>query len=218
MAIKNELSGKSGIYGIINQINFKVYVGRTSDLSRRFSQYKYDFKCRHIGHINDYLYNSMIKYGYENFTFTPLQFCSIDECKELELFWMIKLKSTDRKFGYNLRLDTDGGMIVSKETSAKITSNLKAQWASGVREQHSQKLKDSWADDVERKTKQSDMLRAIKTKFKYTISNDSIFISNLDYRGITEYGLSSVLSNFHRRGVYEGEVMCKGFLVKRELI
>ena len=63
---------------------------------------------------------------------------------EKELFWIGRLRVTDRNVGYNLRLDSSTGMVTHSETSIKISNRLKKEWSEGVRDGHSDKLKVSW--------------------------------------------------------------------------
>lgn len=207
------LQKRSGIYGIRNIINDKIYVGKTKCMYRRCHQYIYDFRERSIGHINDYLFNAINKIGIDNFEFFPLEFCSVDMTSELELEWMVRLKSTDRNHGYNLRMDTSTKMITSIETSEKISNNLRKQWANGVRDGHSQKLRDRWANDPERRKKQGESFSQIKTKFEYEVHHPNGDIEQCLYSRLVELGLKNVISNFHRQN--SNDVECKGFRVIR---
>ena len=73
---------KSGIYKIRNLINNKVYIGKTKNFKKRFSQYVYDFREKRGSCINEHLMNAMIKYGFDNFEFSILEVCCVDECSE----------------------------------------------------------------------------------------------------------------------------------------
>lgn len=145
-----KLKNKSGIYCIKNTINNKVYIGRTKCFYRRCHQYLYDFKSRSIGHLNDYLFNSLRKYGIENFTFTVVEYCTLDQIQEKELFWIKSFESTVSKKGYNLRLDVNGSMKTDGRTSDKISKRLKREWSQGVRKDHSLKLRMSWKKGTDR--------------------------------------------------------------------
>jgi len=207
------LQRRTGIYGIRNITNDKIYIGKTKCMYKRCHQYVYDFRDRNIGHINDYLFNAMSKVGIENFEFFPLEFCSIKETAERELFWMVKLKSTDRNHGYNLRMDSSTGMITSSETSKKISENLKKQWASGVRDDHAEKLREKWASDPERKRKQGESFRQIKTKYEYEVHHPDGVVESCLYSRLVELKIKNVITNFHRQN--SNDVMCNGFRVIR---
>lgn len=71
-----------------------------------------------------YFHNAIASYGAENFSHEIL--CEsevISEIKELEIFWIDKLKSTDRDIGYNITKGGDGslGHIVTEEARQKIS-------------------------------------------------------------------------------------------------
>lgn len=193
------IKGRPCIYIIRNTVNGKVYVGKTKCLYKRCHQYIYDFKNRAIGHLNDYLYRSMVKHGIDKFEMLPVEFSSVEQLDELELSWMKVLKSTDRLKGYNLRMDTSTGMVASLETSQKISSNLKSQWASGIRDGHAKKLKQNWADNPHRRTFQSSKFTEIKTVYSYVVQYPDKQAFNCTYKELKALGLHSVLSTYHRK-------------------
>jgi group I intron endonuclease len=96
----------TGIYCYYNKINGKRYIGQAVDLTRR----KKDHKTRafHIFYGNNE-YDSAIhrafrKYGYENFEYSILEECQIQELNEREIYWIQYYNSKDQ--GYNC---DDGG-------------------------------------------------------------------------------------------------------------
>ena len=193
------LKNRSGIYGIRNKTNNKIYVGKTKCMYRRCQQYIYDFENRRIGHLNDHLYNSIRKSGLSNFEFFPLEFAETDSLSHLELKWMVDLQSTDRNKGYNLRQDSSTGMICDPETSLKISANLKDQWSKGVRQGHSEKMKRYWSNNNIRRNQQSELLTRHKTRYEYHIFRDENIVEKCNYSRLKELKLHSVLSNFHRK-------------------
>lgn len=208
------LKNRSGIYGIRNLVNDKIYIGKTKCMYRRCHQYIYDFKNRNIGHLNDYLYNAINKIGIENFEFFPLQFDKLSNLSSLELAWMVQLNSTDRNHGYNIRMDSSTGMITSGETSEKISNNLRRQWANGVRDTHGQKLSENWANNPDRKKEQSILMSKNKTKYEYDIhSPNGIIEKSCGYKRLLELDLKNVISQFHRKN--SNDVFYKGFRVIR---
>ena len=92
-----------------------------------------------------------------------------------------------------MRLDTGSGMIVSKSTSDKISRRLKAEWSSGVRSDHSKKLKQSWL--MRSKMEQAKIMTENLTKYNYIINNSIV----VDYKGLCKLGCKSVLSSFARK-------------------
>jgi hypothetical protein len=89
-----------GIYMIKNSKTKQVYVGSSINLSDR--EYKHFWMLNRNQHYNRYLQNSYNVYGSECFTFTIL-----DECDETDLIkkendYILKFKSNNQKYGYNL--------------------------------------------------------------------------------------------------------------------
>ena len=205
---------KSGIYIITNEVNGKVYIGRTNNFWRRYHQYKYSFNTGKIKHINQHFLNSMNKYGFENFSFRIVTKCTQKEALELELLYMYLFESYDKTKGYNKRLDTDGGMIVSKETSNKISNRLKKEWATGVRSQHSEKLKESWKSRD--RAAQGEQFSKYLTKYYYVINDNHD--EPLTYKDLQERGYRNCICSFHRtkrdRVKYK-DVIIERFKIKR---
>jgi group I intron endonuclease len=195
MKVDRSLKNKSCIYKITNIITKQVYVGKTKCLVNRSYHYNSAFKQKRHNQINDYLFNAMTKYGFENFIIEPLEFYDITELAEKELAWITVLKSNNRWYGYNLRLDSSTGMITSAETSAKIKENITKQWANGIRDGHSEKLKSAWQRDPERLVSMSTYFSKLLTKYNYIVSNTEIF-EICDYKRLEELKLKYVLAKF----------------------
>jgi group I intron endonuclease len=102
------------IYKITNKINGKVYVGQTiGSIYSRFKSHTYkSSKCTK-------LYNSIKKYGKENFKIEIIEKCnSMKELNKREEYWISKLNTIED--GYNLQ---SGGnnRIPCKETREKLS-------------------------------------------------------------------------------------------------
>lgn len=91
------------IYQIINDINKKVYVGKTEfSIEKRFKEHCKDaFKERDEKRP---LYSAMRKYGIEHFHIELLE--ETDNPEEREIYWIERLKSF--KTGYNATQGGDG--------------------------------------------------------------------------------------------------------------
>lgn len=114
--------GKSGIYCIKNVVNNKVYIGKAKCIYKRIKQ--------HITHLNTkskdenpHLINSWHKHGRQNFEYFVLEYCEIENLSEKELFWIKKLNSLNRDKGYNLRLDSSTGLVITEETRQKLRNS-----------------------------------------------------------------------------------------------
>lgn len=113
------------IYIIQNKINNKIYVGQSKVPNNRWIRHKYDALTRKKLHP---LYQSIRKYGVENFSFQIIEEWSIDEIDTAEKFWIQFFRSWDRCSGYNLDLGGCNGKIVSNETRAKQSVSSKQRY------------------------------------------------------------------------------------------
>ena len=90
------------IYVIKNDINKKLYVGKTiTTLSNRWLHHK-DAYLREDWH----LYRAMRKYGIEHFWIEELENCSDAEVNEREVYWINKLNTFYN--GYNMTIGGEG--------------------------------------------------------------------------------------------------------------
>ena len=96
------------IYKIINTVNGKIYVGKTTEtIERRFYEHKLSVKT---GKKQSKLYSAMKHYGIDNFIVEEID--QSDDYNELcnkEIFWIDKLNSRDDSVGYNISKGGDGG-------------------------------------------------------------------------------------------------------------
>lgn len=110
---------KSKIYKIENDINNKVYIGKTTlSLEERFSQH-----CREIYRKQEKqrpLYSAMLKYGIEHFHISLVEECSSDIDSEREQYWIGYFKGYEE--GYNATRGGEGTILYDYK---KIESLLK---------------------------------------------------------------------------------------------
>ena len=66
-------SGRSGIYKIYNKYNHKVYIGQSVNIYKRYSRHKRSVNKTKTNPTR--LVNAFKKYGFDNFTFSVLEFC-----------------------------------------------------------------------------------------------------------------------------------------------
>jgi len=204
----------SGIYLILNIKNGKVYVGKSHNIYNRITEHISRLKnniCE-----NEYLQNSFNKYGKESFDYSILEICNDEDIvSKKELFWMKKLNSLDRNFGYNLRSDSDSKMIVHKLTSLKISKRLKKEWSLGIRKDHGKKLSNNWNKTPNRKIEQSKIMSKNLTKYHYFIINKLDISKDLimNYQDLINMGLKSAMSSFYRKK--SNIINIKGYTIKR---
>ena len=93
------------IYKITNQVNGKVYIGKTlSTPEQRWKKHISDSKKEECK--NRPLYRAFDKYGIENFQISIVEECSLEEVNEKEIQWIEIFGSF--KYGYNATLGGDG--------------------------------------------------------------------------------------------------------------
>lgn len=95
----------SYIYKIKNNVNGKLYIGKTNQtIVDRFAQHCKD--CLRDSEKNRPLYKAMNKYGVQNFSVEQVEECSPDIVNEREKYWIEYYNSF--KQGYNATLGGDG--------------------------------------------------------------------------------------------------------------
>lgn len=100
------------IYVITNEINKKVYVGKTlKTIDKRWKQHCRDYKKNR--NCKRPLYSAMRKYGIENFSIREIEECDSDIASERESFWINKFNSF--KNGYNATKGGDGKPYIDRE-------------------------------------------------------------------------------------------------------
>ena len=118
------------IYKIINNINQKIYIGKTSStIEKRFKEHCNDSKKERCEKRP--LYDAMNKYGIENFTVEKVEEVENDEiASEREIYWINKLRTYigfNDCNGYNATLGGDSKRIYDYQIIAKKYSELKSQ-------------------------------------------------------------------------------------------
>lgn len=86
-----------GIYKITNNINDKVYIGKSIRIEERIKKHR-------KADTNMPIHKAIKKYGVEHFTFEILEECNIEELDDREIYWISYYNS--KESGYNC---TEGG-------------------------------------------------------------------------------------------------------------
>ena len=152
---------KCGIYCIQNIENKKVYIGKSINIYSRITTHIYNLNNSSKDE-NRHLINAWNKYGSDKFVYFVLEYLDPDEelVSSRELYWILFYKSTDRTFGYNLRMDSSTKMIVHDETkkilSKKFTGeqnpNFGNKWSFNKKLKLSNKIKNQFKEGRERMT------------------------------------------------------------------
>ena len=90
--ILSDNKNKSGIYMFQNSINDKKYIGSAINLSNRLSDYySTGYMENALKRSNSHIYRALLKYGYENFSLTILEYCEPEKCIEREDYYLCSL-------------------------------------------------------------------------------------------------------------------------------
>lgn len=110
-----------GIYKITSPSG-KVYIGQSSNINQRLKDYKKTIHCK--GQVR--LYNSLIKYGFDNHMFEVIEYCGFDELNKRERYWQDQYDVLSIN-GLNCKLTPCDGkkMILSEEARKKISDKVK---------------------------------------------------------------------------------------------
>jgi group I intron endonuclease len=156
------------IYKIINLINGKIYVGQSNNSN-----------VEYFG-SGVQIQNAIAKYGKNNFRKEIIEECNSKiKLNKREKFWIKKLKSTDRKIGYNIALGGEGGDTLSnhpkiKSIKRRLSKIQKKRWSSislriKASETHKRRYKNPAAhkvtsDAVKRAYEKDPLLRKVQSK------------------------------------------------------
>lgn len=117
-----------GIYCIENLINGKKYIGKSTNIEKRWAVHKCLLqKEKHSKGCNRYLWSSVKKYGFDNFSFCILDETDEENLNRAELHWINFYKSYIRDLGYNLMVDSSTLNRHSEETKALMSKLRKGK-------------------------------------------------------------------------------------------
>lgn len=116
-----------GVYMFKNNINNKVYIGSSAELSKRKENHIYSL--RKGKHHSVYFQRAWNKYGEESFEYKILELLddntSTAELLEKEQYWLDKTKCYEKEYGYNILkvAGSNKGFKMSKESRAKLSKS-----------------------------------------------------------------------------------------------
>lgn len=112
------------IYKITNNINGKIYVGKTNrTIETRWKEHYKDFVAKRKQHLP--LYRAFEKYGFENFEIEEIEQCSDTQVEEREKYWIEKLRSF--REGYNATIGGDGRPYIDYDLVCALYEETKNQ-------------------------------------------------------------------------------------------
>ena len=101
------------IYKITNQVNSKIYVGKTvTTIANRWLHHLDDYKK-----FDWHLYRAMRKYGVDKFSIEQIEECDDEIINEREIYWIEKLDTF--KNGYNSTIGGEGRKQTPREEVIK---------------------------------------------------------------------------------------------------
>jgi len=187
------------IYKITNQINGKVYIGKTTVLlSQRWA--------KHLSQARKYknhpLYDSINHYGVENFLIESIDTAlDAEDLSKKEIYWIEKYNARNRDFGYNLY---EGGFGMTSDDAKRMWQNpeyrLKASERSKKR-RHTQ-------ETIE-KIRLSNLGRKSSDKTKEKLSKKAIlrWLNPDERKKQSDKHKGKVLSEEHKQNIGQS---CKG--------
>ena len=109
-----------GIYKIENLVNGKKYIGQSTNIEKRWKEHIKLSKIKSdkesiLKRQQAPLYRALNKYGVENFSFTILEECSVEELNDKEKYWINYYHSFWKDSsgdGYNLTIGGDGNQTI----------------------------------------------------------------------------------------------------------
>lgn len=190
------------IYKITNTISNLILIGSTTNLNKRINHYRNDInKENPLKHYNRRFLQDIINYGINSFIVDIIEEYDNDitniELKNNETKYILQYDSINPNIGYNLRLDIDGKYICNNSTRILKSNQLKQQWSEGIRNNHSNIMKDYWKNNQDRKNKQSKIMSKALTKYVYNVYLDNKLIKeHILYSELSSMGLRSVIKYF----------------------
>lgn len=113
------------IYQILNNINKKIYIGKTGgSFKRRLSSHKSESKR---SRSSQPIHKAMRKYGFDNFSFIVVEdgILDVDTLNEREKYYIDLFNSNDRLIGYNITNGGDGGPIMFGKNNSQFGKKRK---------------------------------------------------------------------------------------------
>jgi len=131
------ISTRTGVYGIYNRQNGKWYVGSAArGFSYRWGRHRSDLRLRK--HSNAHLQSAFNLYGEPNFRFVILEDCPPDVCVQREQHWMDRIHPD-----YNIELNaaSSTGCTRSEEAKKKTSLTMVGRVFS---DEHKAHLREAW--------------------------------------------------------------------------
>jgi group I intron endonuclease len=107
-----------GIYKITNLINGKIYIGKSTDIDRRWKEHIRDSKYPYKNRSSNF-YRDINQLGVNNFNIEVLEECLESVLNDREIFYIAKYGSTNPSIGYNI----ENVQIILKDNNLHIENS-----------------------------------------------------------------------------------------------
>lgn len=118
-----------GVYRIVNNINYKLYIGSSVHINRRIYTHIQALNGQYHGNVH--LQKAWDKYGSENFSFEIIEVIdgTEEDIRKREQYWLDYYRSYDYNLGYNISHYAigGGGYEVSDDTRQKLSESHKGK-------------------------------------------------------------------------------------------
>jgi group I intron endonuclease len=194
-----ESNGFGYIYKITNNVNGKIYVGKTkSTIPSRFNQHTLALK-KYIenGKKSVKLYNAMAKYGIENFSIEEIEKCPFDTLSEREIFWINELDSRNSDVGYNICKGGECGPGGPMFAGHKHTEETKQKMSADRTGSKNSNYGNRWNQSDELKKKHSELSSGENNgMYGKTHTDDSKLKNRLSHIGRKRMSNDEIYPNF----------------------
>lgn len=157
-----------GIYKITNPKE-SIYIGQSVDIKQRQSKYKHLW-CKG----QQKLYNSIIKYGWENHKFEVLLECKKEELNDCEVFYIKMYNVFNTEHGLNLKEGGSQGGVMPAEAMKKAVATRRKNGGYKISEETRKKLtsiKKPHSEETKQKMRHPHKKPSEETIKKISIAN-----------------------------------------------
>lgn len=177
-----ENKNKSGIYKWENKISGEFYIGSAVDLNKRMSEYYRQSYITHPSRGKSIICYALVKYNYNNFNLSILEYCSKDKLIEREQYYLDLLNPTYNilKYAYSSEGYKHTLEAIKKMSLAKKGKYIKEQ-NSFYGKTHTEEVKQLMSQVAMKRTKPNNA----KPVLLKDLNNNIIG----DFKSITELSL-----------------------------
>lgn len=206
------------IYKIVNSVNNKIYVGKTTrTLDKRLEEHRCEAQRYAEDPLNfgykTKIYPAMSKYGIDNFDIFLIEEVNDDLLNEREMYWIAELHCLDDSFGYNISPGGLGGPLFkghhhSEETRRKLSLMRKGRVSNrkGIEMSKDQKDKISFSLKRYYLTSESRITASNAAKKVWKIRNERGTTNTTNGMHIYNDGQSEIRAYTKPDGFVEGRL------------